>query len=221
MTNYNVWVVVFISLFTMIFNLCRYLHILSKYWYISFLTVTNTLTTIYNTNPIKSWLTGYIRIKGLFSIGTGKTIYNQGIDDAVNKISESIQGLHCLIIYPNIQTFRKFYTYFIQRQINIKNEIILLNPFYESVGSVRQNLSLGHIGVYEFDQYQSNISSIISDSLHQHFGKVPMVEFKERLVNYSIHRGKSGVSVISDMGSYFFKRLQRTYRLWIIITYTI
>ena len=61
----------------------------------------------------------------------------------------------------------------------------------------------------EIDKYEDNISLIISDSLHQHFGKVPMVEFKERLVNYSRHRGKSGVSVISDMGSYFFKRLYK------------
>lgn len=77
------------------------------------------------------------------------------------------------------------------------------------MGSVRQNLSLGHIGVDEFHPYKSNISLIISDSLHQHFGKVPLMEFKETLVKYSLHRGKNGVSVITDLGSYFFKRLYR------------
>ena len=67
------------------------------------------------------------RRNGVFVIGASKTISNLKIEDAVNKISESKYGLHCLLIYPNLPTFRNFYTRYIKRQIDYKNEIVLLN----------------------------------------------------------------------------------------------
>jgi hypothetical protein len=142
----------------------------------------------------------------VFVIRVNKPISNLGIEDAVKKISESKYGLHCLLIYPNLPTFRKFYAYYIQRQINLKNEIILFNPFYETVGTVRQKLSLGHMHVDEFKS-KSDISLIIADSLHQYFGKVSMIKFKEKLVKYAKKKKKNGVSILSDMGPYFFKML--------------
>lgn len=144
----------------------------------------------------------------MFVIGASKTISNLKIEDAVNKIIESKYGLHCMLIYPNITTFRNFYTYYIKRQINEKNEIILFNPFYETVGTVRQNLSMGHIHLDEFE-YESELSLIIADSLSQYFGKVSMGDFKERLVKYAIDKRKDGVSILSDMGSYFFKMMYK------------
>jgi hypothetical protein len=145
---------------------------------------------------------------GVFVIGANKTISNLTIEDAANKISESKYGLHCMLIYPNLPTFRNFYTYYIKRQLDEKNEIILFNPFYETVGMVRQNLSMGHIHVDEYE-YKSDISLIIADSLNQYFGKVPMMKFKERLVKYAIEKRKDGISILSDMGSYFFKMLYK------------
>ena len=142
----------------------------------------------------------------MFVIGVKKTISNLSISEAVKEIGESMQGLHCLLIYPDLKTFREFYAYYIQRQINKKNEMVLFNPFYETVGTVRQNLSLGHIHVDEL-HYDSDISLIIADSLNQYFGKVPVMEFKNRLVKYALKKGKNGVSILSDMGCYFFKML--------------
>ena len=126
----------------------------------------------------------------------------------MKKIGESKYGLHCLFIYPNLKTFREFYTRYIQKQIDIKNEIILFNPFNETVGSVRQNLAKDHIRPDEF-QHKSDISLIIADSLDQYFGKVPMVEVKNKLVKFAVEKRKDGVSILSDMGSYFFKRLYK------------
>jgi hypothetical protein len=144
----------------------------------------------------------------VFVIGANKTISNLGVEEAVEKICESKYGLHCLIIYPNIDTFREFYTRYIKRQVNKKNEIILFNPFYETVSPARQNLSMGHIHVDEF-QPESDISLIIGDSLNQYFGKVPVSEFKNRLIKFAIKKKKNGVSILSDMGSYFFKMLYK------------
>ena len=144
----------------------------------------------------------------MFIIGVRKTISNLAIEDAVAKISESKYVLHCLLIYPDLETFREFYTRYIRRQTNSENEIILFNPFYETVGVARQNLSMGHIYLDEY-QYESDISLIIADSLYQYFGKVSMTEFREKLIRYAIAKRKEGVSILSDMGAYFFKMLHK------------
>lgn len=144
----------------------------------------------------------------MFIIGVRKTISNLAIEDAVAKISQSKHGLHCLLIYPDLETFREFYTRYIRRQTNSENEIILFNPFYETVGVARQNLSMGHIYLDEY-QYESDISLIIADSLYQYFGKVSMTEFREKLIRYAIAKRKEGVSILSDMGAYFFKMLHK------------
>jgi hypothetical protein len=58
-------------------------------------------------------------------------------------------------------------------------------------------------------KYQNNISLIIADSLNQYFGKVPMRKFKDGLVKFAVEKGKDGVSILSDMGSFFFKILYK------------
>lgn len=145
----------------------------------------------------------------MFVIGVSKTISNLKFEDAVEKISESNYGLHCLLIYPNLQTFRNFYKYYIKRQIAKKNEIILFNPFYETVGTVRQNLSMGHVLQLDEFPYDSDVSLIIADSLNQYFGKVSTSEFTQRLVKYAIEKRKNGVTIMGDMGSYFFKLMNK------------
>jgi hypothetical protein len=144
----------------------------------------------------------------VFIIAVRKTISNLNTNEAVEKISKSEYGLHCLVIYPDLKTFREFYTQYIKIHINNKNEIILFNPFYETVGSVRQNLSMGHIYMDEYE-HKSEFSLIIADSLHQYLGRVPMAQFKDRLVNFAIGKSKDGVSILSDMGSYFYKMLYK------------
>ena len=67
---------------------------------------------------------------------------------------------------------------------------------------------MGLIYVNEF-QYKNDISLIIADSLNQYFGKVSMSEFKDRLFKFAIENCKDGVSILSDMGSYFFKKLYK------------
>lgn len=86
--------------------------------------------------------------------------------------------------------------------------MILFNPFYETISSVRQNLSIGLVGIDLFP-YKADLSLIINDSLNQYFGKEPMIEFNKRLVKYATERRKSGISILSDMGPYFFKMLYK------------
>ena len=70
-----------------------------------------------------------------------------------NQLSESSLGLHSLIIYPDLTTLREFYSYYIQKQIEEKNELVFVSPFYETTDSVRHNLSNGYKTV-EVDKYE-------------------------------------------------------------------
>ena len=41
-----------------------------------------------------------------------------------------------IIIYPDLDTLRKLYSNYILNQIEDNNEIVLINPFYETTDSV-------------------------------------------------------------------------------------
>ena len=41
-----------------------------------------------------------------------------------------------IIIYPDLDTLRKLYSNYILNQIEDNNEIVLINPFYETTESV-------------------------------------------------------------------------------------
>jgi hypothetical protein len=65
-------------------------------------------------------------------------------EDAAKTISECDYGLHCLVIYSVLSMLRKFYSQYIPKQINDKEEIIQIMPFYETDESVRQVLYKGY-----------------------------------------------------------------------------
>lgn len=55
-------------------------------------------------------------------------------------------------------------------------------------------------------QSESDVPLIISDSLDQYFGKMSVREFIGRLVEFAVEdKKKYGVSILSDMGCFFFK----------------
>jgi len=70
-----------------------------------------------------------------------KGIRNYHLDDALDQINQSEYGAHYMIIYPNLDTLREIYSNYAHKQIKENNEIVLVNPFYETTDSVRQILS--------------------------------------------------------------------------------
>ena len=72
------------------------------------------------------------------------TLQSVKVEDAVNQSTDSNSGLHCLIIYNDLITLREFYSYYTQRQIEEKNEMVLINPFYETTDVVRETLATGY-----------------------------------------------------------------------------
>ncbi len=60
---------------------------------------------------------------------------------ALELINQAGHGAHYMIIYPNLDTLRDLYSNYIGKQIEDNNEVVLINPFYETADSVRQVLS--------------------------------------------------------------------------------
>ncbi|VFJ14464.1 protein of unknown function [Candidatus Nitrosocosmicus franklandus] len=71
------------------------------------------------------------------TIANNKPMLQIKVEEAVIRLvpKNSDYGLHCLVIYDNLATFRKFYSCHIKRQLaeeeNAKS-IIIINPFYET-----------------------------------------------------------------------------------------
>ncbi len=124
----------------------------------------------------------------------------------VKQLSEVPHGLHGLIIYPDLITFRGLYTCFIQKQIEEKNRVVLFNPFYETVASVRRAFSDSHKAI-DVTKYESTESLIINDSLKEYFGQSNPLDSKIKLLEHANRKGKDGLFVIADLGPYFFKMI--------------
>ena len=64
--------------------------------------------------------------------------------NASNTISESDYGIHTLVVYEDLEILREFYSQYVKKGIEERNEVIQLAPFYETEDSVRKILSEGH-----------------------------------------------------------------------------
>ena len=55
--------------------------------------------------------------------------------NAVNTISESDYGIHSLVVYEDLTILREFYSQYIVKGIEERNEVIRVAPFYETEDS--------------------------------------------------------------------------------------
>jgi MEDS: MEthanogen/methylotroph, DcmR Sensory domain len=130
-------------------------------------------------------------------------IMNCHVDDALEQINQADYGAHYMLIYEDLTTLREFYSNYIHKQIEKNNEIVLVNPFYETTDSVRQVLSHYNQGI-DISKYEKEESLLIADSLKEYLGDQPLVYIKKGLANYT-KMGKKGLSVLADLGAYPYK----------------
>jgi hypothetical protein len=106
-----------------------------------------------------------------------------------------------------LATLREFYSYYIQKSIEEKNEVVQIAPFYDTEDSVKHTLSEGHRAIKDMGKLESEKSLIIIDSL-KHYTKPNQKEsdqsFKENMVNHAKKMGKNGFSILADMGAFYF-----------------
>ena len=145
----------------------------------------------------------------MIAISSGRLIKNTHSEDAADILSKEEYGIHCMIIYPDLTTLREFYSYYITKQLEENNEVVLFTPFYETTDSVRQILSEGHTAIEDVSKYENENYLIIIDALKKYFQKDEGDEtdwsFKERMVKDAKKKGKSGFSILGDMGAFNYK----------------
>ena len=157
----------------------------------------------------------------------------RGVNETLDAIKESETGTHGLLVYPDITTLRAIYSRFTKIQLEDKNEIVLILPYYETTDMVRLVLSgsnvygdditnnpVGYSGI-DVGKYEKEGSLVIVDSLKGYFGSdqqqennsnsnnntsnknMDFMTFLNVLLRHAERRGKDGVTVLADMGSFY------------------
>jgi DcmR-like sensory protein len=131
-----------------------------------------------------------------------QNLTNCHVNGALDQINQAEYGAHYLIIYPDLDTLRELYSSYVRKQIKDNNEVVLINPFYETTNSVRQVLSEKfNDGISNVSNYEKEESLMIIDSLEEYLGDQPMIYVRKSLANYA-KMEKNGVSVLADLGAY-------------------
>ena len=126
---------------------------------------------------------------------------------------EVAEGENGIIIYPNLQTFRQIYMQYVKDELAKEEEnnstrnkqlmprIILIATFYETIDSVKHNLS--SVGV-DVQRHIDNGSLVIVDAFSSYYPDITgMKKLVASLSQRARKEGRVGVSAIVDMG-YFF-----------------
>ena len=118
------------------------------------------------------------------------------------ELRRSALGTHALVLYPDLLTMRELYSFY-ARSALADSEIVLILPYLETVGSVKQILSEDSANI-DVRKYEKEQSLLIMDSLKGYFGlEEGLIPFLLQTADFAKKSGKS-LSVLSDMGSFFY-----------------
>jgi hypothetical protein len=134
------------------------------------------------------------------------------------------------MVFPDLMTLRGVYSHYAKMQLEDSNEIVLILPYYETTEMVRLTLSgetiynengnnpYGYSGI-DVNKYEKEGSLIIMDSLKGYFyskgksgfhiyndspkGDLGLMSYLEILLKQAERQKKNGVTVLSDMGSFY------------------
>jgi MEDS: MEthanogen/methylotroph, DcmR Sensory domain len=119
------------------------------------------------------------------------------------ELRKSTMGTHALLLYPDLLTLRELYSFYTRSALS-DNEIVLILPFLETTGTVRRMLS-GDSANIDVRKYEKEQSLLIIDSLKGYFGlQGGLMPFLIQTTDFAKKSGKRILSVLSDMGSFFY-----------------
>ena len=137
-----------------------------------------------------------------------KGMRNYHADEALDLVNQAEVGAHYMIIYQDLDALRELYSTYIHNQIEKNNEIVLINPFYETTDSVRKVLSEKYSNsMDDISKHENEKTLIIADALERYFGEqnTDDYSFKMSLVHNAKRMGKSGLSILGAMGAFTHK----------------
>ncbi len=126
------------------------------------------------------------------------------INDALKLMNKADKGVHFMIIYPDLKTLRMLYPQYIHKRIEGNNEIVLINPFYETTDSMRLLISQANPDM-DVPKREREKSLIVIDSLEEYFGKQADMPYKKNLARHAEKTGRNGLSILGDIGAYPYK----------------
>src|SRR5215216_5319662 len=124
-------------------------------------------------------------------------------------------GVHYLVVYPDMNTLRRIYSYYTKMQLEDNNEIVLIIPYYETTEMVRSVLSgenkNNQSNIIDVRKYEKQGSLMIIDSVKAYFrSDIDLMSFLARLAKQAQSSGKKGISVIADLASFYhFNRIDK------------
>ena len=134
--------------------------------------------------------------------------------DVLKQLRQAEFGAHYIVVYPDMMTLRQIYSRYIKAQIEDDNEIVLMLPYYETTEMVRSILSGENNNnnnnnnggsIIDVRKYEKEGSLIIIDSVKAYFSSdIDLMSFVEKLAKKAQSSGKSGVSVIADLASFYY-----------------
>jgi hypothetical protein len=142
----------------------------------------------------------------------------RGVHHILEALPKTSSGSHNLIVYPDMRVLRKVYAVYIKSLLE-NNEIVLVLTHYDHPSTIRQILRNGNNGkskALDVERYTQDGSLVIVDSLVSHFSqdynhemdkegnKLNFLSLIRILLNHGIKNSKSGITIFSDMGSFFY-----------------
>ena len=134
------------------------------------------------------------------------------VEQATDTLLESPYGIHALVIYSDMIKLREFWTFYANRSIEEKNELLFMAPFYQTVDFVRETLSEGRKSIDVKRCEEEEKSLIIRDSLENYHGKIgdafdvkSILKANQGLIEDANALNKKGLSFLGDMGAFLFK----------------
>jgi hypothetical protein len=133
-----------------------------------------------------------------------QTIFYGCTEEISKELRRSEIGSHFLVEYPNLPTLREMYSLYTKSALYDGNEIVIILPFYETTDSVRRILSEDSACI-DVSKCEKEQALLVIDSLKGYFGsKDGLMPFVKQTVDYAKSSGRTSVTVIGDMGSFFF-----------------
>jgi MEDS: MEthanogen/methylotroph, DcmR Sensory domain len=133
-----------------------------------------------------------------------QTTFQGFAEEISNELRESEIGSHFLVQYPDLPTLREMYSHYIKSAVPGDNEIVVILPFYETTDNVRRVLSEDSACI-DVRKYEKEQRLLIMDSLKGYFGSAEgLMPFVKQTVEYAKNSGRENVSVLGDMGSFFY-----------------
>jgi hypothetical protein len=134
-----------------------------------------------------------------------ENVFRGNAVEVSQELKKSSFGAHFLVIYPDLSTLREMYSHYVKSALSDEgNEIVLILPFLETVDNVRHILSDINANI-DVSRYEKEQSLLIMDSLKSYFGmQNGLIPFVIQTIKSATTSGKSGLSVLADMGSFFY-----------------